>query len=283
MKAVLISLILLLCHSVAHAEAETAESEVLPEVTPESAVVPTVESEESLIQIWDRANTAYVNGDYNRAIATYDSILVAGYSGKKLYYNLGNSYFKKQMIGKSILNYNRALLLDPSDTDVKHNLMIANNYVKDNIDKLPEFFVTTWMRAWRSSLSSNAWAATSLALLAVTLGAVLVYLLSGRLVLRKTGFYVALLGVFLTVCSIVFAASEKRKQLSTNDAIIMLSSAPVKSSPDKSSKDIFILHEGTKVDIVSSLGEWCEIVIADGKKGWILETSVETIRREGDV
>lgn len=294
MRTTIISIALLFTFFVAQAKAvEQAESEMLPQVEQENdesleQILDSkqLESEEKQLtieshlvdQMWDRANTAYVNGEFDSAISIYDSLLTAGWNGAKLYYNLGNAYYKKQQIGNAILNFNRALMLDPSDSDVRHNLAIANNYVKDNIEKVPEFFLVTWVKAWRSSLSSNAWAVTSLVLLFLTLGAVLVYLLSGRLVLRKVGFYVAIVGLFLTIFAIIFAATEKREQLHSNDAIIMISSTPVKSSPDAASKDIFILHEGTKVEIVSKLGEWCEIMIEDGNKGWIKGSVVEQIR-----
>lgn len=236
-------------------------------------------NESVYMNAWDRANTAYVNGKYGDAIEIYDSILNAGYTSQKLYYNIGNAYFKQGEIANSILNYNRALLLDPSDVDARYNLRIANSYIKDNIEAVPEFFLFKWIKAWRSTLSSDAWAVSSLVFLTITLSLVLVYLLSSRLRLRKAGFYLAIITLIITVFSVVFATAEKQKQLKSEEAIIMISAAPVKSSPDNSSTDIFILHEGTKVKVVSSLGEWREITIADGNKGWILESSIEAIRK----
>ena len=295
MRAIIISLALLFTFSVAQAdnalqigtnkplqeaseEQPTGGEQILDIEQQQQEEIESTIVKEQIDQMWDRANTAYVNGQFDNAIAIYDSLVAGGWRGAKLYYNLGNAYYKKQQIGNSILNYNRALMLDPSDSDVRHNLAIANNYVKDNIEKVPEFFLITWVKAWRSLMSSNAWAATSLVLLLITLGAVLVYLLSERMVLRKVGFYLAFVGLVLTVFAIIFATSEKREQLRSNDAIIMTSSTSVKSSPDTASKDIFILHEGTKVEIVSTLGSWCEIMIEDGNKGWRKVSAVEKIR-----
>lgn len=229
-------------------------------------------------EVWDRANAAYVKGDYATAAAGYDSIFAAGYSSLKLYYNMGNAYFKDGKIGKSILFYNRALLLDPSDKDTRYNLAVANTFVKDNIEAVPDFFLTRWMRALRTSMSSNSWAAASLFLMAVLSASALLYLLSERLVLRKTGFYTGICAFALFVMAISFSIIERHEILNSPDAVIMSTAAPVKSSPDNASKDIFILHEGTKVRIVSTLGQWREIEITDGNKGWITETAIETIR-----
>lgn len=229
-------------------------------------------------ELWDRANAAYVKGDYAIATAAYDSIYAAGYSSHKLYYNLGNAYFKEGKIGKSILFYNRALLLYPSDADTRYNLAVANTFVKDNIDAVPDFFLTRWVRALRTSMSSNSWAAASLLMMAVLSASVLLYLLSDRLVLRKTGFYTGICALALFVVAMSFSIVERHEILHSQDAVIMSTAAPVKSSPDGASKDIFILHEGTKVRIISTLGKWREIEIADGNKGWITETAIETVR-----
>ena len=65
--------------------------------------------------------------------------------------------------------------------------------------------------------------------------------------------------------------------LSHDEAIVMASAISVKSSPDRSATDLFVLHEGTKVHILSEVDEWCEISIADGKKGWLLKSNIENI------
>lgn len=231
----------------------------------------------ALEEKWDEANTAYINADYDKAIVLYDSIAEAGYVGEHLYYNLGNSYYKTGRIGKAILNYNRALRYDPSDADIRHNIDVANARIKDKIEVVPEFFFKGWIRKWKRSMNSNAWAVNSLVLIATSLGAVLLYLLSRRLVLRKVGFYTAIIAMSLGLLSISFSINQKRRILKSSEAIVMSSAASVKSSPDNSSKDIFIVHEGTKVTIHTSLNQWMEITIADGKKGWIHESAIEII------
>lgn len=228
--------------------------------------------------IWEQANDAYLNGDYAAAIGAYNTILADGYSSYKLYYNLGNSYFKEGNIGKAILFYNRALLLKPSDADAKFNLEIAESHVRLKIEPIPEFFLTSWIRSFRSMLSTNGWAVFSLIFLAVTLGSVMLYLLSEKLSLRKTGFYTAIVAIIFFIVSLGFSIVERNEILNSSDAIVMSSAVTVKSSPDDASKDVFILYEGTKVKIVSTLGQWAEIEIADGNKGWITANAIETIR-----
>lgn len=232
---------------------------------------------QTLEQKWDEANTMYINGNYERAISIYDSIIESGSSSHKIYYNLGNAYFKEGKIGKAILYYNKALRLSPSDIDTKHNLEVAGTYVKDKIESVPEFFVNTWIRELRQSMSSNTWAILSLVMLAVALALVLLYLLSKRFLYRKIGFFGAIGMLAICIFAICSASIEKSNLVEPTEAVVTSSAVPVKSSPNKLSKDIFVLHEGTKVKVVGQLQEWREVTIADGNKGWILATSIEMI------
>ena len=228
-------------------------------------------------QVWDAANTAYINSDYHRAIDAYRQLILRGYASDKLYYNLANAYFKVGRYGKAILYYNRALRLAPGDADIRYNLDVANTFTKDKIAVVPEFFLKGWVRSVRMSLGSTAWSVVSLAALALLFALVLLYLLAGRLAWRKAGFYGTLAMLLVFVASTSFAVTERRELLDSTEAVVMSSSVSVKSSPDKASTDLFVLHEGTKVRTVSELGDWREIVIADGKKGWVEARTIETI------
>lgn len=228
-------------------------------------------------KMWDDANTAYINANYLKAIATYDSIVDAGYESHKLYYNLGNAYFKSCKIGKAMLNYNRALLLSPNDSDTKHNILVTSTYVKDNIQSVPEFFLVRWFRALRQTASSNTWAIMSLVAFVLATSSVLLYLLVSKIAIRKIGFFGAIVCLLCFIVFTSYSVVEKNDLINSTSAIVMSSAASVKSSPDNSSKDLFVLHEGTKVTIISTLNRWAEVVIADGKKGWIPEGSIEII------
>lgn len=228
-------------------------------------------------QLWNDANTAYINGHYAEAVRGYDSIRAQGLESAKLYLNRGNAYYKQGMIGKAVLDYHRALKLAPSDEDVKYNLSIANTYVQDKIDVVPTFFLKRWISALRNSISGNGWAGLSVLFFLLAIACVIVYLLFENMNWRKIGFYGAICALVLFVFSLTSAARSKRLALHPHTAIVMSRAAPVKSSPDKGSKDIFVLHEGTPVTVRDSLGDYREVVIADGNKGWILNSAIEMI------
>ena len=230
------------------------------------------------MEIWDSANEAYTGGDYQKAATLYTSLVQSGKQSAKLYYNLGNAYFKQNKLGNAILNYNRAQLLAPGDEDIAYNLAMANARTVDKIEDVPEFFLTTWIRNIGQSFNSNAWTAFGLVFLALALGAVILWLVSNKMSLRKTGFYGALFSAILMITSISYAQIARTRQLDSRHGIVMNSAAPVKSSPSASSKDIFVLHEGTKFIVNETLDGWHEISIADGNKGWIQQSAVELIK-----
>lgn len=234
-------------------------------------------SHEEREALWNEANTLYLNGDYNGAIAVYEAIAEDGFVSSKLYYNLGNAYFKANSIGKAIVNYNRAQRLAPYDKDIEYNLAVANSYVKDRIDTVPDFFLNNWTRSLRTTLSSNVWAVISVISFAAVLAFVLVYMLARKKGLRKAGFFTALVLTVMFIVSLSFSVAEKKKLIGASDAIVTSSAASVKSSPDSASKDLFILHEGTKVEVLNKFGTWTEIMIADGNKGWITGNALELV------
>lgn len=219
--------------------------------------------------LWDEANAAYYAGDFASAAAIYDRIEASGMVGAKLYYNKGNALFKMGKIGESILYYNKAQRLAPADRDIAHNLAIANTYTHNRIEPVPEFFLRRWVRGLGSVMSGNAWAGLSVGLFALALAGVLLYLLPlGRRV-RRAGFWIGIASIVLFFFVLSFACGAFSEAKNPSAAIVTNVSAAVKSSPADSGKDLFLLYEGDKVEIHDALGDWSEITVANGNRGWI--------------
>lgn len=228
-------------------------------------------------ELWQAANTAYNAGNYAQAEECYTRIVEQGLHSAALYYNLANAHFKQDELGKALLYYNRALRLRPNDEDIRHNLEYAEQSTKDSIEKIPEFFLKTWIKSLRGALSCTAWSILSLVMLIAALSFGLLYLLAQRLSLRKTGFYLMAATALLFVITTAFAWSERNMLVERSEAIIMNSAVSIKSSPDRSATELFVLHEGTKVTIGEAIEGWAEVRIADGRKGWIEEERIERI------
>ena len=223
------------------------------------------------------ADSAYVRGQYQQAIALYEDLLKQGASAD-LYYNLGNAYYRTENIPEAVLNYERALLLSPGDRDIRFNLQIARSKTFDKIVPESEMFFVTWYRALVNMMSVDGWARTALAALALTIILLLVYLFSERLWMRKAGFFGGVALLLLFVVANIFAWQQKQDLLNRKGAIIFAPAVTVKSTPAANGTDLFILHEGTKVEITDgSMKEWKEIRITDGKEGWIESKHIRVI------
>ena len=223
------------------------------------------------------ADSSYVRGQYQQAIAQYEALLKQGASAD-LYYNLGNAYYRTENIPEAVLNYERALLLSPGDRDIRFNLQIARSKTFDKIVPESEMFFVTWYRSLVSMMSVDGWARTALVALAFTIVLLLVYLFSDRIWLRKAGFFGGVALLLLFVGANIFAWQQKKDLLNRKGAIIFAPAVTVKSTPAANGTDLFILHEGTKVIITdSSMKDWKEIRIADGKEGWIESKHIRVI------
>ncbi len=270
-------LILVLCCSVQMATGQEITGDTLTHTAN-----TTVEAAEPVSQ--DRpevAAQAYRDQDYKGSIALYEELIAQGMADDKvsaqLYYNLGNAYFRDNQLGKAILCYERALLLDPADGDIRHNLRFAQNRTVDRIDTAANLFLTNWFRAIRNLFNSNQWATIGIILFILFLACVAVYLFIRLLWARKAAFYTGIVLFLLMIGTNIFAFSQKNERIRNDSAIVMVGAATVNASPDTGSNQLFELHEGTKVKIRNKDGGWFEIQIADGSVGWIRQQDVEVI------
>ena len=253
------------------ASAAFAQVDSLPAAQP---MQPTSNEPEAL---WSAANAAYNAGEWDKALTNYKIIAEKELESAPLYYNMANAYFKKGEVARAILFYNRALRLAPSDEDIRHNLEYAEQSTRDIIEEIPEFFLTSWLRTVRNTMSGNAWTVLSLVMLVVALVAMLMYLLAQPLRARKAGFYAMAICGVLFVVTTAFAISSRNEMVKGKGAVIMSSSVSIKSSPDRAATELFVLHEGTTVVVGEKIEGWVEIRIADGRKGWIEESRIERI------
>ena len=225
----------------------------------------------------EEADSAYVRGEYQQAVKDYEALLKEGASAD-LYYNLGNAYYRMENITRAVLNYERALLLSPGDRDIRFNLQLAQSKTIDKIVPESEMFFVTWYRTLVNLMSVDGWARTALISLALAVALMLVYLFSGRIWLRKAGFFGGLLLMVVFIVGNVFAWQQKKELVFRKGAVVIAPSVTVKSTPAANGSDLFILHEGTKVTITDgSMQGWKEIRIADGKEGWIESKKIEII------
>jgi hypothetical protein len=224
---------------------------------------------------------AYQSEDYPKAIELFEKEAEAqkkkGLESADLYYNLGNSYFRENELAKAILNYERAILLEPGDADIRHNLAFARTRIEDKIVGVDTFFLQSWFDSIQNLQSSNDWARMSIVLFLLFVAALSVFFFTRRITLKKVAFYSGLVLFIVLIFTNIFAVRLKNRILERHTAIITAGAVPVKNSPDVNSRELFILHSGTKVTVNKTDGAWLEIEIDNGNVGWLTRDKLEVI------
>lgn len=228
--------------------------------------------------LWNDAVNAYSGGDYEVALRSFSELEREGYVSSELYFNIGNCYYKLgNYTAKAILYYERTLRLDPSNPDAKINLELAHQYTLDRIDVVPEFVLVSWVKNFRDTLSSNMWAYISLSCFLLASLLLVVFRYGRSLGLRKASFIIAIVIFVMALCSLSFSISLYHEYQREDAAIVMNPVSSVRSSPTDTGKSLFIIHEGTKVQIIDSLGDWKRIELSDGRQGWLPYRDIEII------
>jgi len=228
-------------------------------------------------ELWSSANEKYASGEFGAALADYKEIETIGYASDALFYNIGNCYFKINDIARSILYYERALRLNPSGRDIKYNLALAKEYTLDKIEEVPEFIITTWIRDINYIFSSDIWAYISVVFFIAAALLLLFFRYGPTPASRKLSFFLSMFLLFFGLIFTSFAWNQRSAYHKENAAIVMLPVSSVRNSPDGSGSPLFILHEGTKVELIESLGNWQRIELSDGRQGWIFGNDIEII------
>lgn len=232
---------------------------------------------DSLSILKQQADSAYANEKFSQAQQIYLQLATQGES-VSVYYNLACTYYRMDSMAKAVLWFERASLLDPSDEDIRFNLAMARSKTIDRIIPRHEmFFVSAWNTLIHSR-SVTQWAYGAIIAFVLTLLLVSLYIYSSSVALRKTGFFGAILTLILCILFNVLALNLRNQNTNKTSAIIMAPAVTVRSTPTQSGTDLFVIHEGTRVEIRdNSMRDWAEIQIADGKVGWIEKTTYETI------
>ena len=221
--------------------------------------------------------TYYTAGSYKEALQVWTEIYNTGYRSANLDYNIGNAYFKLNNIPSAILFYERAYLLKPEDENINYNLQIARALNVDRFQEIPELFFVKWYNFVSLVLSTNSWAKVSITSFILFLLLLSLYIYSPRHRYKVIGFWFAVFFIIMSLTSLAFTSRNKSLVYDSHKAIIISPVVSGKSSPDKSGNDLFVLHEGTKVTVEDEVGEWYEIRLSDGNKGWVPLNSITII------
>lgn len=223
------------------------------------------------------ADDEYAKGNYQQAIKDYQEILKTGVSSE-IYYNLGNAYYRTDNITQALLAYERALQLSPGDNDIRFNLQYARSKTIDKITPETEMFFVTWYHSLVNFTSVDRWANTAIVSIVMALLLILVFLFAPQMWARKSGFYGSAVFLLLFAFANLFAFQQKHELETKQGAIVIAPTVNVKKTPAASGTDVFVIHEGTRVDITDrGMKQWRGIKLADGREGWLKTSQIEEI------
>lgn len=228
--------------------------------------------------LFNRATDAYNEGDYQQAISLYDEILENGEHSAALYFNLGNSYYKLNQIAPSIYYYEKALLLKPEDPEIKTNLAYAQNMTLDAIEVLPETGLAKIYQRIMGQLSFDQWAYTSVIFLILFVLGYLAFYFLRYATHKRIAFISSFTFLMVAIVSVLFAFMQFTQFKAEQPAIVFAEVVSVKSEPNNRSGEAFVLHEGTKVNVLEQLNDFKKIQLVDGKVGWVSEEDIKLLK-----
>ncbi len=228
--------------------------------------------------LFEEANKLYNEGDYESAIEKYKRILESGEHSSALYYNMANAHYKLNNVAPTIYYYEKASLLTPNDADIKNNIAFARNMTLDAIEVLPQTAFSKIAEKSIKKLSYNNWAILSIVFMFLFVGTFLFYYFSYRQQIKRVLFIISILSLVFCIASVSFAYTTYNSIQEDRPAIIFAVEANVKSEPNDRSENIFLLHEGTKVNVLDQLNDWKKIVLSDGKIGWVPKGDLKELK-----
>ena len=235
---------------------------------------------ESPHEAFARAEALYQEQRYDEAAGVYESMRALGIEDAALDYNLGNAYFKAGRLGLSVLSYERALVLAPSDEDVRTNLLYANELVADAVEEAPLPLAVRWAVDVYRSLQPN-FLAILLSIAFVLGGVALTLVLYDAWRQPQWGRSSAI--VALVICATLALASGGALASKVNaaanrvEAIVLTENAYVRSGPGDANPRLAEIHEGLKVRVISEREGWYQVTLANGLTGWLRAAEIETI------
>ena len=223
------------------------------------------------------ANDFYAKKQYEKALPIYLALNKSGYQSATLYYNTGCAYFKTNNFVKAILFFERALVLDPNNDDIKFNLEVARTNQVDKLDVIPDFFLSNWIKYVAGIFSSNTWALYGVLFFIITLSFLFLFFFAASVTSKRTYFSLAILILLFSSASLWFSSIQKERMTVKTAAIVITPSITAKSSPDDAGTDLFLIHEGLKVTVIEKVAGWIKIKLSNGSVGWLKKTDIEVI------
>lgn len=225
-------------------------------------------------ELFNTAADFYASEKYQKAANTYEKILKNGFESPELFYNLGNCYYRLNNYPEAVYYYEKAKLLSPADEDILHNLSLAESKIYDKIKPKPKAALVRMAENFIAGFSPRFWALLSLFAFVTALSGLSLYLFAASKKNKIRGFSLSLLFLVPAIIGFIISQQQYSKIIRPNAGVIFSEAVSVKSSPDENATELFIIHEGLKVETDEHKDNWVEIRLTDGRVGWVRKNHI---------
>lgn len=239
-------------------------------------MLPAIAFADGAQELFKKANQQYARGQYPDAVKSYQQLINSGYQSIALYFNMGNASYKNGDLGPALLYYEKAHKLSPGDEDINFNIRLVNLKTSDRIEEAPEFFLAKWWRGFILMIAGGTLAVLSIILVLLASAALIIYLFTQSVGIKKTSFYGAII-LFALGLITVFMSARQASYFDNHRQAIIFNTVTVRSAPGNTGKTLFVLHEGTKVDVLENNSNTIKIKLANGNEGWISAADAKNI------
>ena len=226
--------------------------------------------------LFEQGNAAYNGGNYSLAVEKYEAILAQKQHSAALYFNLGNTHYRLGNVAESVYYFEQAKKMQPLDKAIKNNAEFANNMTLDSIEVLPQTQLDALLQSILISFSLNQWAKIVLGLAWLTLVFFVLYRFSQQMHFKRIFFILGCVVLFITLISLVLTQTKQKEGKQTK-AVVFDQEIEIWAEPNKRADILFLLHEGTTLEVLSDLEGWSKIKLANGSEGWIENTAIKAL------
>lgn len=228
-------------------------------------------------ELFEQGNSAYAEGDYEAAVRAYEKILEMDQTAAEVHYNLGNAHYRLNNIGPSIFHYEKALQLDPNDSDIRNNLQFAQNMTVDAVEEMEQNGFIRWWHSFLGSFGTTGWAILGIVCMFLFVLSFLAYYFNAVPFMKRMFFLTGLTLLFFSISSVTLGFLRYDQLRSQDFAIVFAEEVGISSEPNDRGEDLFFLHEGTKVEVLEEFQEWFKIELANGNQGWIQQQAIKKL------
>lgn len=218
--------------------------------------------------VFEEANRAYASGDFQKAIDGYEQLVRDGRSHANLFYDLGNAWYRAGDSGKAILNYERALALEPHHPEAQANLRLARDHAR-----ALEMQATGLERY-------AAFATTNTLTLIAALAFWIAVFCAIALLLRRSRMRVAIGLCSILVFCVAGAGVYLRERGARGRALAVVTAkdAQARVATADTSATVLALPPGSEVNVLSARGDWTYVALPNDQRGWVPAKAVELVR-----